>query len=104
MRTGYKLKAWIDNRTEVAPLAAAAYFLPPALFLLSVEVPVPPAAACCAFLAAFSSSAFLSLATKVQKSDWDRVSAKQRRSGHVGERSKNKTDSTKRTSHGAAPG
>jgi|UniRef100_A0A804QRU0 hypothetical protein len=44
--------------------ATASYFLPPALFLLlSVEVPVPPAAACCAFLAAFSSRAFLSLPT-----------------------------------------
>ena len=41
--------------------------MPPPLFLLSVEVPAAPAAACCAFLAAFSSSAFLSLSGKNQQ-------------------------------------
>uniref|UniRef100_K3Y1P1 Uncharacterized protein n=1 Tax=Setaria italica TaxID=4555 RepID=K3Y1P1_SETIT len=48
------------------------YFLPPPLFLLSVEVPVPPPAACCAFLAAFSSSAFLSLPAKIPQTGSER--------------------------------
>lgn len=102
MRTSYKLKASIDNRTEVAARAWTGRHcrLLLATCLILVVVRGGPGAAGRCLLRLLGRLLLQRLLVpgkkKIRQPDRDRVSGKQPRSGHAGERSnQTKTNRTK---------
>lgn len=108
----YKLKASIDNRTEVAARAwTGRLLLATCLILVVVVVGGGPGAAGRCLLRLLGRLLLQRLLVpgkkdpSVRQADRGRVSAKQPRSGEGSNRiEQKKIDSTKRTSRGAAPG